>query len=192
MGAEGPRMPSPPKELTRTQFGRVASKYRCSADHTDVEDLDLLFAGLALEPAHRVLDVATGGGGTGPAAPLPRRWARVAGDAPVAPPRRADRHHRQRRSLRAVPRRLPERDRKSARPVARAQLPRGGVARVPRPRRACPPAERFSLEDPRLPGMGGADRPPQGGAMGDRNDVPLLLPPGEGDVPRLYRRGPGG
>ncbi len=57
-------MPLSPKELTRAQFGRVASKYRCSADHTDVDDLDLLFTGLALDPGHRVLDVATGGGHT--------------------------------------------------------------------------------------------------------------------------------
>jgi len=55
-------MPLPTKKFTRAQFGRVASKYRCSADHADVEDLDLLFTGLALDPAHRVLDVATGGG----------------------------------------------------------------------------------------------------------------------------------
>lgn len=53
-----------PKGFTRSQFGRVASKYRCSADHVDVEDLDLLFTGLALDPSHRVLDVATGGGHT--------------------------------------------------------------------------------------------------------------------------------
>jgi len=52
------------KGNTRTLFGRVASKYRCSSDHTDVEDLDLLFTGLALDPGHRVLDVATGGGHT--------------------------------------------------------------------------------------------------------------------------------
>jgi len=57
-------MPLSEKERTRAQFGRVASKYRCSADHTDVEDLDLLFTGLALDPEHRVLDVATGGGHT--------------------------------------------------------------------------------------------------------------------------------
>lgn len=57
-------MPPSQKELTRAQFGRVASKYRCSADHTDVEDLDLLFTGLALDPGHRILDVATGGGHT--------------------------------------------------------------------------------------------------------------------------------
>jgi ubiquinone/menaquinone biosynthesis C-methylase UbiE len=57
-------MPSPTKKFTRAQFGRVASKYRASADHTDVEDLDLLFTGLALDPAHRILDVATGGGHT--------------------------------------------------------------------------------------------------------------------------------
>ena len=57
-------MPLSQKERTRAQFGRVASKYRCSADHTDVEDLDLLLTGLALDPAHRVLDVATGGGHT--------------------------------------------------------------------------------------------------------------------------------
>jgi ubiquinone/menaquinone biosynthesis C-methylase UbiE len=68
-------MPSPTKEFTRSQFGRVASKYRCSADHIDVEDLDLLFAGLALDPAHRVLDVATGGGHT--AAALAGRCALV-------------------------------------------------------------------------------------------------------------------
>ena len=35
-----------PKELTRARFGRVAEKYRKSADHADVEDLDLLFSGL--------------------------------------------------------------------------------------------------------------------------------------------------
>lgn len=52
------------KGSTRALFGRVASKYRCSTDHTDVEDLDLLFTGLALDPGHRVLDVATGGGHT--------------------------------------------------------------------------------------------------------------------------------
>jgi ubiquinone/menaquinone biosynthesis C-methylase UbiE len=57
-------MPLPTKEHTREQFGRVASKYRCSADHTDLEDLDLLFAGLSPEAGHRVLDVATGGGHT--------------------------------------------------------------------------------------------------------------------------------
>jgi len=57
-------MPSPPKDLTRAQFGRVASKYRCSADHSDVEDLDLLFSGLDLAAGQRVLDVATGGGHT--------------------------------------------------------------------------------------------------------------------------------
>ena len=57
-------MPLSQKELTRSLFGRVASKYRSSADHTDVEDLDLLFTGLALDPGHRILDVATGGGHT--------------------------------------------------------------------------------------------------------------------------------
>ncbi|PJB31641.1 MAG: SAM-dependent methyltransferase, partial [Deltaproteobacteria bacterium CG_4_9_14_3_um_filter_65_9] len=75
MGAEEERMPLSPKERTRAQFGRVASKYRCSADHTDVEDLDLLFTGLALEPGHRVLDVATGGGHTAMA--LAARCGRV-------------------------------------------------------------------------------------------------------------------
>lgn len=68
-------MPLSPKERTRAQFGRVAMKYRCSADHTDVEDLDLLFTGLALDPGHRVLDVATGGGHT--AAALAGRCKRV-------------------------------------------------------------------------------------------------------------------
>ena len=68
-------MPLSEKERTRMQFGRVAAKYRCSADHTDVEDLDLLFTGLALDPAHRVLDVATGGGHT--AAALSGLCARV-------------------------------------------------------------------------------------------------------------------
>jgi len=63
------------KERTRAQFDRVASKYRCSADHTDVEDLDLLFTGLALDRGHRVLDVATGGGHT--AAALTGRCGRV-------------------------------------------------------------------------------------------------------------------
>jgi len=68
-------MPLSKKELTRAQFARVASKYRCSADHTDVEDLDLLFTGLALDPGHRILDVATGGGHT--AAALAERCGRV-------------------------------------------------------------------------------------------------------------------
>ena len=68
-------MPLSPKERTRAQFRRVASNYRCSADHTDIEDLDLLFTGLALDPAHRVLDVATGGGHT--AAALAGRCGRV-------------------------------------------------------------------------------------------------------------------
>jgi len=63
------------KERTRAQFDRVASKYRCSADHTDIEDLDLLFTGLALDRGHRVLDVATGGGHT--AAALAVRCRRV-------------------------------------------------------------------------------------------------------------------
>ncbi len=57
-------MPLPTKKRTREQFGRVAAKYRCSADHTDLEDLDLLFSGLSPEAGHRVLDVATGGGHT--------------------------------------------------------------------------------------------------------------------------------
>ncbi|MBE0607504.1 MAG: methyltransferase domain-containing protein [Deltaproteobacteria bacterium] len=68
-------MPLSEKERTRAQFGRVAAKYRCSADHTDVEDLDLLFMALALDPAHRVLDVATGGGHT--AAAIAARSGRV-------------------------------------------------------------------------------------------------------------------
>jgi ubiquinone/menaquinone biosynthesis C-methylase UbiE len=68
-------MPLSQKELTRAQFGRVASKYRCSADHTDMEDLDLLFRGLDLHPGHRVLDVATGGGHT--AGALSGRCGRV-------------------------------------------------------------------------------------------------------------------
>ncbi len=63
------------KELTRAQFGKVASNYRCSADHTDIEDLDLLFTGLALDRGLRVLDVATGGGHT--AAALAGRCGRV-------------------------------------------------------------------------------------------------------------------
>ena len=57
-------MPSIPKEFTRAQFGRVASKYRKSSDHADVEDLDLLFYALDLAAGQRVLDVATGGGHT--------------------------------------------------------------------------------------------------------------------------------
>jgi ubiquinone/menaquinone biosynthesis C-methylase UbiE len=57
-------MSSISKDRTREQFGKVAARYRCSADHADVEDLDLLFEGLALEASHRVLDVATGGGHT--------------------------------------------------------------------------------------------------------------------------------
>lgn len=57
-------MTTTPKELTRARFGRVAEKYRKSADHADVEDLDLLFSGLELSAGQRVLDVATGGGHT--------------------------------------------------------------------------------------------------------------------------------
>ncbi|HEX9190732.1 MAG TPA: methyltransferase domain-containing protein [Candidatus Deferrimicrobiaceae bacterium] len=53
-----------PKELTRARFCRVAEKYRKSADHADVEDLDLLLSGLDLAAGQRVLDVATGGGHT--------------------------------------------------------------------------------------------------------------------------------
>jgi ubiquinone/menaquinone biosynthesis C-methylase UbiE len=68
-------MPFPTKGHTREQFGRVASKYRCSADHADLEDLDLLFTGLSPKPGDRVLDVATGGGHT--AVALARRTARV-------------------------------------------------------------------------------------------------------------------
>jgi ubiquinone/menaquinone biosynthesis C-methylase UbiE len=75
MGTEETHMPISPKELTRVLFSRVASKYRCSSDHTDMDDLDLLFTGLALEPGHRVLDVATGGGHV--AAALAERNARV-------------------------------------------------------------------------------------------------------------------
>jgi ubiquinone/menaquinone biosynthesis C-methylase UbiE len=68
-------MPPIPKEFTRAQFSRVASKYRISSDHTDAEDLDLLFSGLALAAGQRVLDVATGGGHT--AAALVGRGIRV-------------------------------------------------------------------------------------------------------------------
>ena len=68
-------MPLSEKERTRAQFSRVASNYRCSGDHTDIEDLDLLFTGLALDRGHRVLDVATGGGHT--AAALAGRCGRV-------------------------------------------------------------------------------------------------------------------
>lgn len=57
-------MPTVSKDRTRELFGNVAERYRRSADHADVEDLDLLFTGLALDATHRVLDVATGGGHT--------------------------------------------------------------------------------------------------------------------------------
>jgi len=57
-------MPKPVKTRTREQFGRVASKYRCSADHVDLEDLDLLFEGLSPKKGERGLDVATGAGHT--------------------------------------------------------------------------------------------------------------------------------
>jgi ubiquinone/menaquinone biosynthesis C-methylase UbiE len=57
-------MTTPTKTRTREQFGRVASKYRCSADHIDMEDLDLLFEGLAPQKGDRALDVATGAGHT--------------------------------------------------------------------------------------------------------------------------------
>lgn len=65
----------PMKERTREQFGRVASKYRCSADHTDIEDLDLLFGALAPMKGQRALDVATGAGHT--AVALARMEVRV-------------------------------------------------------------------------------------------------------------------
>ena len=68
-------MEVPSKERTRKQFGGVASKYRCSADHADLEDQDVLFAGLAPAEDHRVLDVATGGGHA--AVALARRTAFV-------------------------------------------------------------------------------------------------------------------
>jgi ubiquinone/menaquinone biosynthesis C-methylase UbiE len=68
-------MMTTPKELARVTFGRMAERYRTSADHTDVEDLDLLFSGLELSAGDRVLDVATGGGHT--AAALAGRVARV-------------------------------------------------------------------------------------------------------------------
>ena len=64
-----------PKEFTRAQFGRVASKYRKSVDHADVEDLDLRFSALDLSAGQWVLDVATGGGHT--AAALAGRGVRV-------------------------------------------------------------------------------------------------------------------
>ncbi|GAB4238788.1 MAG: class I SAM-dependent methyltransferase [Deltaproteobacteria bacterium] len=76
-------MPPPTKEFTRSQFGKVASKYRCSADHVDVEDLDLLFTGLALDPAHRVLDVATGGGHTAAALAGRCRWVAASDLTPL-------------------------------------------------------------------------------------------------------------
>ncbi len=57
-------MPMPTKARTREQFGRVASRYRCSADHVDVEDLDLLFDGVVPKRGDRGLDVATGAGHT--------------------------------------------------------------------------------------------------------------------------------
>jgi ubiquinone/menaquinone biosynthesis C-methylase UbiE len=57
-------MSTPAKARTREQFGRVASRYRCSADHAGVEDLDLLLDGLAPEKRDRVLDVAAGAGHT--------------------------------------------------------------------------------------------------------------------------------
>ena len=68
-------MPFPTKGSTQEQFGRVASNYRISADHAGLADVDLLFAGLSLEPGNRVLDVATGGGHT--AVALAQRTARV-------------------------------------------------------------------------------------------------------------------
>jgi ubiquinone/menaquinone biosynthesis C-methylase UbiE len=68
-------MSVPLKGRTREHFGRVASKYRCSADHIDIEDLDLLFKGFALKKGHKVLDVATGAGHT--AVALSRLGSRV-------------------------------------------------------------------------------------------------------------------
>ncbi len=54
----------PEKRETRAQFGKVAERYRQSADHTEADDRDILLSWLALEPSHTALDVATGGGHT--------------------------------------------------------------------------------------------------------------------------------
>jgi ubiquinone/menaquinone biosynthesis C-methylase UbiE len=54
----------PTKRKTRTQFARVAGRYRVSVDHTDADDREILVSWLSLEPSHIVLDVATGGGHT--------------------------------------------------------------------------------------------------------------------------------
>jgi ubiquinone/menaquinone biosynthesis C-methylase UbiE len=55
---------SPTKRKTRTQFARVATRYRVSADHTDPEDRKILLSRFSLDPSLVVLDVATGGGHT--------------------------------------------------------------------------------------------------------------------------------
>lgn len=52
------------KRKTRAQFAGVADRYRASADHTDVEDREILFSRLSLDPYQTVLDAATGGGHT--------------------------------------------------------------------------------------------------------------------------------
>jgi len=54
----------PTKRKTRTQFARVAGRYRVSTDHMDPDDREILISKLSLDPSHAVLDVATGGGHT--------------------------------------------------------------------------------------------------------------------------------
>ncbi len=54
----------PEKRETRELFGKVASRYRTSIDHTDPDDRKILISWLSLSPSHVVLDVATGGGHT--------------------------------------------------------------------------------------------------------------------------------
>lgn len=54
----------PDKRETREQFGKVAERYRKSADHTDADDREILLSWLSLDASHIALDVATGGGHT--------------------------------------------------------------------------------------------------------------------------------
>lgn len=71
----------PAKERTRERFGRVASKYRRSADHADIEDLDLLFGALAPQKGCLALDIAAGAGHT--AVALARMEVRVVASDPT-------------------------------------------------------------------------------------------------------------
>ncbi len=72
-------MKPPTKRETRVQFAGVAERYRCSSDHGESDDREILLSRLSLQPSHLILDVATGGGHTA-AAFSPRVRKVVASD----------------------------------------------------------------------------------------------------------------